>query len=347
VTANRLEIQKLSGTIGGGTLALTGGVTYRPDVQYNLAVTGRGIRFHIPDGVREGLDTDLALTGTKDSGVIRGQVRLNEVSFANDFDLTNIVGIASGSNPGVASAFSQSQRLDIAVVSTSDLDLSNSKLSLQGAANLRVQGTMADPIMLGHINLTGGDLLYRGSRYILQPSTIDFVNPYQLEPRLNVNVDTKVDQYNLHMLFRGTPDHLSTTYTSDPALPPADVINLLVFGKTTEAEAANPVPGNVGAESMIASSVTGQITNRIEKVAGFSQLSVDPVLKDNQQNPGARVTIQQRVTGNLFVTFATDVTATEREIVKLEYQVSPKVSVSGVRDQNGGFALDLRIHKVW
>ena len=30
-------------------------------------------------------------------------------------------------------------------------------MSLQGAANLRVQGAAANPVMLGHVNLSGGD----------------------------------------------------------------------------------------------------------------------------------------------------------------------------------------------
>ena len=102
-----------------------------------------------------------------------------------------------------------------------------------------------------------------------------------------------------------------------------------------------------GLDAMVALTVAGQVTSRIEKIAGISQLSVDPVLGGNQQDPGARVTIQQRVTGNLFVTFATDATSTQREVIKLEYQATPRVSVSGVRDQNGGFAFDVRIRKTW
>ena len=98
---------------------------------------------------------------------------------------------------------------------------------------------------------------------------------------------------------------------------------------------------------MLASSVSSSITNRVEKVAGISQLSVDPVLGGNGTNPGARVSVQQRVTGNVFVTFATDATSTQSQVIKLEYQATPRVAISGVRDQNGGFAFDVRIKKTW
>jgi translocation and assembly module TamB len=349
LTTNRLEIEQFKGNVSGGTLTATGGVTYRPTLQFNVVVAGNGIRTLFPQGVREGLNTNLTLTGSSQSALLRGTVRLTEVSFSPTFDFSDIAGVAgggaaSGAPPG---GFAQNLKLDIAVESTNDLNLASSKLSLQGAANLRVRGTAAEPSLLGRINVTGGDLIFRGNRYLLQPSSIDFVNPYRIEPRVNLAVDSTVQQYTVHMLFRGNIDQLRTTYTSEPALPPSDIINLLVFGKTSEAAEANPTPGNLGAESLIASSVSSQVTGRIEKIAGISQLSIDPVLGGNQQDPGARVTIQQRVTGNLFVTFATDATSTQREVIKLEYQATPRVSLSGVRDQNGGFAFDVRIKKTW
>ena len=38
-----------------------------------------------------------------------------------------------------------------------------------------------------------------------------------------------------------------------------------------------------------------------------------------QQNPGATVTIQQRVTSKVFVTFSTDVTSTNRQVIQLAH----------------------------
>jgi translocation and assembly module TamB len=349
LTNNRLDIRQFSGNISGGAFTATGGVTFRPSVQFNVAINGNGIRTLFPDGVREGTNTNLTFVGSPENAVLRGQVQLTEVSFSPTFDLGDVLGAAGGTTGSAAppSKFAQNLHLDINVSSTNDLNLASSKLSLQGSASLRVRGTAAEPTVLGRVNLTGGELFFRGNRYLLQPSTLDFVDPYRISPRVNLNVDTTVQDYDVHMGFRGTVDRLRTTYTSEPALPPSDIINLLVFGKTEAAQAANPTPGNLGAESFIASQVSGQVTNRVEKIAGLSQLSVDPVLGGNGQDPGARVTVQQRVTGNMFVTFASDATSTQRQVIKLEYQATPRVSLSGVRDQNGGFAFDVRIKKTW
>jgi translocation and assembly module TamB len=349
LTNNRLEIDSFQGKVSGGTLTASGGVTYRPSIQFNLAVAGNGIRTLYPQGVREGIDTNLTLVGSSDYALIRGQVRLTELSFSPAFDISDIMSAAGGAAGSTAppGGFARNLNLDISVISTNDLNLASSKLSLQGATNLRIRGTAAEPAVIGRVNVTEGELIFRGNRYFLENSTLDFVDPYRVEPRMNLAVRTKVQDYDIRMLFRGTVDQIRTTYTSEPALPPSDIINLLVFGKTTEAQAADTTPGTLGAQSMIASSVSSQVTSRIEKIAGISHLSIDPVLGGNQQDPGARITIQQRVTGNLFVTFATDPTSTQREVIKLEYQATPRVGLNGVRDQNGGFAFDVRIKKTW
>jgi translocation and assembly module TamB len=349
LTSTRADITSFTGTVGGGEVSAGGGVTYRPAVNFNLALKGNGIRILVPPGVRTGIGLNMALSGSMTNATLRGQINLDELSFTPDFDLQTLMGGLGGTASAPPSqGFTNDLQLALTVTSPNGINLVSRDLSLNGNANLQVKGTAAEPVVLGRVNLNSGDLLFRGNRYLLQSGTIDFVNPVRTEPVLNVGVNTTIQQYDIAMRFEGPVEQMRTNYTSDPALPPADIINLLAFGKTSEAAAANPnPPGNLGAESAVASAVSGQVTNRIEKIAGISHLSVDPTLGGNQQNPGATVTIQQRVTGKIFVTFSTDVTSTQREVIQLEYKKIPRLSFSGTRDQNGGFAFDTRIRKTW
>ena len=57
--------------------------------------------------------------------------------------------------------------------------------------------------------------------------------------------------------------------------------------------------------------------------------------------------IQQRVTSKIFVTFSTDVTSTDRQVVKFEYQINRRTSFNTVRDQNGGFSFETAFRKQW
>ena len=57
--------------------------------------------------------------------------------------------------------------------------------------------------------------------------------------------------------------------------------------------------------------------------------------------------MQQRVTSKVYVTFSTDVTSTQQEVVQFQYQATPRVSFSGTRDQNGGFSFETRFTHEW
>jgi len=347
LTRDRLNITNFEGTVGGGKVNARGGIVYHPSLQFDLALSGQGIRLLYPEGVREGLSANLSLTGTPEQAALRGQVNVDQLSFTSDFDLSSLGSIGNGVEEPPSRGFISNLQLSVAVRSTQNVNLVSRTMSVNGSANLRLTGTAAEPVVLGRINLTGGDLFFQGNRYVLQSGVIDFINPSRTEPNVNASITTTIQQYNIGMRFEGPMDRLRTSYSSDPALPPADIINLIAFGKTQEAAAAAATPTNQTAEQSIASAVSGQVTSRVEKIAGISHLSVDPTLGNNQQNAGATVTVQQRVTSKIFVTFSTDVTSTQRQVIQLEYQATPRVSVSGTRDQNGGFGFDTRITREW
>jgi translocation and assembly module TamB len=350
LTTDRLEIAKFDATVGGGDVTAQGAVVYRPKIQFDLGLSAKGARILYPEGVRETAYANLRLTGTTEHAILGGSVNLADMSFTNSFDLSTVVNQFSGgvevpSQPGIA----QNLSLNIAVNSASNLNLVSRTLSVDGTANLQVRGTLAEPVILGRVNLTGGDVILNGNRFIFTPGTVQFVNPSTTEPVLNVSLTTTIQNYTIDLRFQGPSDQLRTQYTSDPSLPPADIINLLAFGKTTEASAMNSTPVNQEAEGLVASQVSSQITSRISKAAGISQLSISPVIAGSNSTgpPGANLTIQQRVTGNLFVTFSTNVASTQGQTIQGQYQISPRVAVSATRDPNGGFAVDTLIKKSW
>jgi translocation and assembly module TamB len=351
VTQARLEVRSFQGQMGGGTINATGAVVYRPSIQFQLGLQANNIRLRYPEGVRAILASNLALTGNPQASQLNGQVKIEHVSFTPDFDLSTFTSQFSGesSDSGTPGSFTQGMKLNIAVQSTSQMNLVSSQVSVKGDANMRVVGTAADPVILGRTNLTGGEFFLAGNRYEVGHGTIDFLNPVRTEPVVNLQVRTRINEYNITLGLNGPVERLQTTYTSDPALPPVDIINLIATGKTVESASANPNPSPtsaMGAQSLLASGISSQVSGKIAKLAGVSQLQIDPGLgNDNGQNAGARIAIQQRVTSNLLVTFATDVTSTQRQAIQIEYKFNPKWSVSGTRDQNGGFGVDGRYRK--
>jgi translocation and assembly module TamB len=348
LTTDRVNIQSFSGTVGGGEVTASGGVTYRPSLQFNLGMAAKNIRVLYPQGMREAIDANIHLAGTTDNALLGGTVDLTNISFTPAFDLTSFVGQFSGGAPAppTVGGVTQNIHLNIAVHSTNNVNLISRTLSVNGSANLQVRGTADNPVILGRINLSGGDILLNNDRFVLDGGTIQFINPNRTQPDVNVSITTTIQQYNISMRFRGPTDQMQTQYTSDPALPEADIIHLLAFGETTEASGKSTATPTQMAQSAVANQVSSQVTSRFAKVAGISQLSISPVLGNSQsgQQAGANITIQQRVTGNLFVTFSTN-TADSTQTIQGQYKVSPKLSFSATRSPNGGFAVDALIKK--
>jgi translocation and assembly module TamB len=65
-----------------------------------------------------------------------------------------------------------------------------------------------------------------------------------------------------------------------------------------------------------------------------------------ENNPsGARLTIEQQVSGNITLTYITNVAQTSQQIIQAEYNVNRYVSLIAIRDQNGVVSFDVRIRQ--
>jgi translocation and assembly module TamB len=341
---DQITITQLAGESGGGQISARGEVRYRPQLQMNVALQAKNVRIRYQDAIRTVLGGDLSLVGTRQAANLNGRVLIDSLSFTQNFDLAALAGqVQSGPESAPSEGMSNKVKLDIAVQTARDLNLTSSAVSLQGQANLHVVGTAADPVIVGRTEFTSGDIFLMNKRYRIERGTIQFSNPNRTEPVLNLLLTTTISQYNLSLTFRGPLDKLQTSYISDPPLPTADIINLIARGKTTQQAAASA--SNLGASSLLAQGAASQVSGGVQKLAGLSSLSIDPTLGGNNSDPGARIAMQKRVTNNFLFTFATDVTSTQREIIQGEYQFNRRWSASVTRDENGGFAVDGKYRK--
>src|SRR5579864_5933539 len=340
IANNRVQISQMTAQVGGGQVSVGGSIAYRPAVQFNLALKGQSVRLRYPEGLRSLLDANLAFSGTTQASTLNGRVLIDSLSFTPDFDLASFSDQFSTGNVPSQPGFADTIKLAIAVQSQGNLNARSSQISIAGQAALQVGGTAANPVITGRTTLTSGELFYRNVRYELQKGVITFDDPNETHPVLNVSVGTIVEQYNLTLTMRGPLDKLTTSYVSDPPLATADIINLIARGKTTQESAAS----SQSTDSMIASQAASEVSSGVQKLAGISSLQIDPLIGGNNQNPSARIALQQRVTKNLLFTFSTDVSQPGSEMVQGEYQLTKRWSVSAARDQLGGVSVDGRFH---
>lgn len=350
VSGTRLQIAQLQGTVGGGNLSASGFFQYGAQPTFNLSAQAKSIRIRYPQGIRTLMDANLNLAGSPAKSSLTGRVLVDRLSLTQQFDIASLIGQFGSQTPSTGpSAFEQNMKLHVAVASSSALNLTSSKLSIGGNFNLTIAGTAADPVVLGRVALSQGEVFFMGKRYEIQSGTIAFANPIRTEPVLNVYARTTVDQYKITLNFVGPIDRLRTNYTSSPPLSEADIIHLIAFGTTAEQAATSPsTPASVAAESILAQGVSSQVAGKLEKLTGISQITLDPLVTSSSgSNPGSQIAIQERFSGSLLLTFSTSVTRSQADAVEVQYTTPQRVRISVLRDYNGGYALDVRFRKTF
>jgi len=341
IANDQLQVSNMTGIMGGGQVSIGGAITYRPSLQFNLALQSHAVRLLYPEGLRTLMDANLTLNGNLTTSTLNGRVSVSNLSFTPDFDLSTFADQfstgATISQPG----FADTIKLAIVVQTPQTLSATSSQISIAGQAALNVGGTAANPVITGRTTLTSGDLFYRTVRYQLQRGVVTFDNPNETHPVLNVSVTTTIEQYNLTLTMRGPLEKLTTSYVSDPPLATADIINLVARGKTTRESAGS----SQSTDSMIASQAASTLSSRVQNLTGLSSLQIDPTIGGRGENPSARIALQRRVTKDLLFTFSTDVSQTGSEVIQGEYQINQRWSVSATRDESGGVSSDARYHK--
>src|SRR5437764_9923956 len=188
----------------------------------------------------------LRLTGTPSAGVLSGRVTIDRFTRTQGLEVAGmLVSAKQGiSGPTTSSPYLRNLQFDVEALSAPDARMEWPGAQLQADANLRVRGTWEHPILLGHIHILSGDLYFAGNRYRVSRGDLNFSNPFRLDPVLNVEATTTIQQYEITLNFNGPASKLTLAYRSDPPLPTDDIITLLALGQTTAESAANRGAGD-------------------------------------------------------------------------------------------------------
>jgi translocation and assembly module TamB len=355
--ASRLFFDNLTAEAGGGTLNFTGSVNYAEQpLRYDVSVRTDRVRIRYPEGMSWLAGGTLRLTGTPDGGILSGQVIMDRVTLTEGLEVAGVLVSAKEgiTGPLTSSTFLRNLQFDIEARSTPDARMEWPGAELQAEANMRVRGTWEHPIMLGHIHILSGDLSFAGNRYNVARGDLNFANPFRLDPVVNVEATTTIQQYEITLNFNGPASKLTLAYRSDPPLPANDIVTLLALGQTSSegtARSGGTTQGSTaGATAILSEAVSSQLGGRLERLFGITRFRVDPGLATlgspvSEQNAGARVTVEQQIARNLTITYVSNVGSTQEQVIQVEYNVSRNVSIIALRDYNGTFGIDLKIKK--
>jgi len=346
---DRLEVESLTAMTGGGQLKLGGFLTYKNGIYADLTATGDVVRVRLY-GLSATANTSLRLQGGPQNLLLSGSVLITRFGVGPDVDFSAFSSVGGVSAPPEPGAASNKVTLNVHVTSSPQLDFQNSFAKLAGTVDLNMRGTVADPSILGRIQITYGNATFAGTKYELQRGDIYFSNPVRIDPTIDINATARVETYDVTVGLQGTMSNLKPTYRSEPPLSEADIFALLALGRTQEEaqlyqeqevqQGANPTTS-----ALLGGALNATVSNRIGKLFGGGTVKIDPAFVGTLGNSTARITVQKQLSRQLSATYAQNVNSTAQLFLQAQYDLTPNVSLVVARDESGVFSVVYKIRR--
>jgi len=356
---DRLQIETLTGTAGGGSVNFGGYANlYNRQLNFDLTMTAKDVRLRYPPGVSSMTTADLRWSGTSAASTLTGDATVTKLAITPGFDFGSYLeGTSQSSALPQTNSVLSSIRMNLHIVTTPDLQMQTAALSLEGNADLHLRGTVAKPVILGRADILEGQIVFNGTKYRMERGDISFANPVTTTPVLDLQASTHVREYDVMVNLNGPLDKLNLSYHSEPPLPTADIISLLApvgstqqqFGNVQQQTGQSPFVQQASS-AVLAEALNSALSNRSQRLFGISHIKIDPQglnteTTPTQTSPLPAVTIEQQVRDNVTLTYTTNVAQTSQQIIQGEYNITRNLSIVGIRDFNGVVSFELRVRQ--
>jgi translocation and assembly module TamB len=372
--ADGIRLEDMTAQIAGGRVRFGGRVEMNGFTlgQISLSATGENMEFRYPEGFRSTIDAQLDLVGTMAAPTLRGSVTVKNALYNKRVDLVpGLVELAGGrpsSGGNSSAAVSVPLRFDVRIQAPSSLRIESNFAHIVSSADLVLRGSYDHPVLFGRAEIERGEAIIEGKRYMVRHGSVDFTNPAKIEPYLDVEGETLIrvpgQTYVVNVRIVGTIDRLDTQLTSDPPLPRIEILSLLFGGDTARAEARDAELRTLQREESQRSLATSRLqqaavgvvaapfTRAVEQAFGLDTFQITPnVGYDPYQrlNPTARLTVGKRISNKVYLTFSRSLNTPggADQVILLEYDQNDRLSWIFSRNEDGTYALDVRVRHVF
>jgi hypothetical protein len=337
------EVIALSGVefqLGGGEGTCDGRVVVTPEVELDLAVHARRVRWPLIPGLTPVLAGELRIVGPLDRLSVSGDTTLLRTVYRRELSLHKLI-LEEMMAPVRSAAEEGAVRLNLRVEVPGTFEVNMPLARLAARGELRIVGTSAHPGVLGRLEmLPGGELEMSGVRYELDRAVVTFTRPDAIDPFLDIVGHTTVQSWDIGVAVTGTLERLTPTFSSTPPLPEMDIIALLSVGRRVDE--VGQVQAGAAASTFLTEQLTGAVTSRARSLLSLDQLRVDPVTAGETGNPTARLTVAKQITRDWSVTLSTTLDSNRQEVIVSRWRLGPGLFLEATRDTDSSVSLEVK-----
>jgi translocation and assembly module TamB len=346
---DQIRLNDVTGRVGDGTVRAQGTAQIKGGTvqAINIDVDANNVRLRgYPEGLRTVLDGTLVLRGTLDSPILEGNIQIQSLAYRSSFE--NFLALLTEENLRTTSSPLGKLRLSLHIEGGKNITIQNQLAEVEARVDIDLKGTVDEPSVTGHIEASGGTLSFQGNRYTVTRGNIDFVDPFRIQPVIDIEAQSQVRDYTVILSITGRGDNPKLSLRSDPPLPELEIVSLIAGGRTREEIAARStsVPTSErlfqsGAASILFDLLQQRVGNRLGFLGG-GRVRIDPFQVGAANTQGARITLSEQLSKELAVTYSQDLSSNRQQIIVIEYFISPNTSLVASRDDLGNLGLDLR-----
>lgn len=238
-----LELRKVSAEISGSPLSITGRADLHgrkwlsgvlPPFQLSIKGTDVPLARQADFIVR----SDLALRVVKTNGappLISGAVHLRDSFFLSDLGLLAPGRVAAPAQRppyfSIADPELASWRLMVNVDGVRFLKVNTPVFNGQGSCNLKLQGTLKDPIALGDVFIDSGVVQFPFASFQVQQGLVTLSSQDPYRPQLSVNASSRQFGYDLRLSVTGPADTPNIQFSSNPPLSSQEILLMVTAGQ--------------------------------------------------------------------------------------------------------------------
>jgi outer membrane protein assembly complex protein YaeT len=347
---DRLNLTELTGSLNGGSLRGSGGAAWRngrlEDV--SLDFKGQDVFLNFPTGFKTTSKLDLEVRSRGRSIQVGGKVEVREGSYNEPFEVGMISEATAQSIRTTSESEPQGAGSDIfyniQLRTQQPIDVDNNLARFYASADLKLVGSVRRPGLLGTTQLEPGGKLYFGDRtYLIEQGVVTFTNENRIDPVFDVFATTRVKDYEIGLRLTGTLKDSETTFTSDPPLSRDDIVSVLLTGKTLSESGGTGInPSQAGTFSLATGAMNVNLSGKLRRAIGVSQVSIEPGLIAAEDNPGARLTIGQDLTRNLRLVYSMNLTNSSDQIWIAEYDIRRRFVARAVQQTSDTNRVEFR-----
>lgn len=284
-----IVIERATAKAGGAPVQAQGAVTMDgvEPLAYDLEARYQRMKLKAPAGIESVSSGRLQLRGEAALPTLTGEVRVHSARYAEDINWERLLPDLRRRTGALESLDTDDEdvRFDVHLIADRGIVVENNVLDLEAKGDLFLTGTEERPGLKGGVQLIRGNATFRGNRYRLARGTVDFVDTYRVMPVLDIEAETRVQDYDVTAHLSGPAQAPVIDLSARPDLSEIDIVSLLTFGFTQfEVRDAGGSAGAAGLEVVSAYTGLDKELRRVlpEAVRKSSALSLDELRLTSQ-----------------------------------------------------------------